>query len=533
MWKPTHLLDVTIKGPKGAPGVKLVDGMFLDPLTEYVTLSHCWGNSKPIRLNKKTLPALRQGVAQATLPKTFADACHATAALGLRYLWIDALCIMHDTEPLVLSEILQMAKVYSEATVNLAATSARNDSTGLFYTRNITALQPAVVELIGHGIDDGIYKVLRSTVWTDLVSHSPLTRRAWVFQERCLAKRTIHFSHTELLFECQQMCCSEVFPRGLPSNGATEGAGADDTVFNKRTHHQKTGNWPALVHMYSAGKLSYSSDKLLAFAGLATQYMTRNRLRPSDYIVGMWRSHLPSCLLWRIEGGKSPSRFRAPSWSWASLDGLVTLPEPGAAMLGTAAQQGMMGRLHSGKQEFCVEVLEVNIQGKKNHDAAAELDPLLGQIESASLKIRGFLLKGILLRTHDYWGRTSCVIQAPRSQIEIESAWFDERLAKLSAVNGALTEQLEVYCLPVVDTVDRVEGLLLCATVVKGGKGGWYRRIGTFDISRYDQIAWGALRENMRVGDETLGNWEGRERVGQDDENGRGVGEFIYTINLV
>ena len=201
-----------------------------------------------------------------------------------------------------------------------------------------------------------------------------------------------------------------------------------------------------------------------------------------------------------------------------------------STMLG--AQQGMMGRLSQGKQEFCVELLEVDIKSKKNNDA--ELDPLLGQIESgASLKIRGFLLKGILLRTHDYWGRTSCVIQAAKSQIEIESAWFDERLAKLSAVNGALTEQLEVYLLPVVDTVDRVEGLLLCATVVKGGKGGWYRRIGVFDISRYDQIAWGSLRENMRVGDETLGNWEGRERVGQDDENGRGVGEFIYTINLV
>lgn len=504
-WKPTHLLDVTIKGPKGLPGVKLVDGMFLDPLTEYVTLSHCWGNSKPVRLNKSTLPALRHGVAQSTLPATFADACHATLALGLRYLWIDALCIMHDSSALVLREIAQMARVYSEATVNLAATSSRNDNTGLFYTRNIAALQPAVVELEGHGVDNGVYKVLRSTIWADLVASSPLTKRAWVFQERCLAKRTIHFSRTELLFECQQMCCSEVFPRGLPSNGVSPAGDGDDAVFNKRVHHQKTGNWPALVKMYSAGNLSYNSDKLLALAGLAGQYMGRNRLRPGDYVAGMWRGTLPGSLLWRVEGGRSASRYRAPSWSWASLEGLVTLPEQAT------------------KQEYCVEVLEVDIKGRV--EGGVPVDPLLGQIESASLKIRGFLLKGRLLRTHDYWGKTACVLQAPRSQLEIEGAWFDERLAKLSAVNGALMEQLEVYCLPVLESVDRIEGLLLCATVVKGKKG-WYRRIGTFDISRYDQIAWAAFRENMQ-GDESLGGYEERLRFEG------GVGEYTYTINVV
>lgn len=502
MWKPTHLLDVSIKGPKGAPGVKLVDGMFLDPLTEYATLSHCWGNSRPIRLNQKTLPALRQGVAQSTLPKTFADACHATEKLGYRYLWIDALCIMHDAEPLVYAEISQMAKVYSEATVNLAATSSRDDATGLFYTRNIAALQPAVVSVAGHGIDDGVYKVLRSKIWADLVANSPLSKRAWVFQERCLAKRTIHFTRTEVLFECQQMCCSEVFPRGLPSNGApSEG---DEEVFNKRTHHQKTGNWHALVRMYSQGKLSYSSDKLLALEGLATQYMGRNRLRPQDYLAGMWRGQMPAALLWRIEGGKNPSRYRAPSWSWASLDGVVTCPEPQTA-----------------NKEFCVEILEVNVKHKT--------EDLLGQVESANLKIRGFMVKGRLLRTHDYWGRTSCVLQAPKSQIEIETAWFDERLAKLSAVNGMLTEQLEVYCLPIVDTVDRIEGLLLCATVVAKGAKGFYRRIGTFDISRYDQIAWGAFRENMK-GDLTLSNYE--ERL--HHENGYWfASDYTYTINLV
>jgi hypothetical protein len=502
-WKPTHLLDVTIRGPKGSPGVRLVDGMFLSPLTEYVTLSHCWGSSKPLRLNKTTLPALRHGVATATLPQTFADACAATLALGLRYLWIDALCIQHDSAPLVLKELSSMSRIFAEATCNLAATAAKNDAAGLFSERNVAALQPAVVELeAGKGVDPGVYKVLRSTVWADLVERGPLLRRAWVFQERALAKRTVHFGRMEVLFECQQMCCSEVFPRGLPSNGV----GAGEGEWSKRTHHQKVGNWGGLVREYSRGRLSYGSDKLLAIAGMTAQYAARNRLRGTDYLVGLWRGMLPGGLLWKVDKGRGARVWRAPSWSWASLDGVVTLPEQVV-----------------GKQDHCVEVVEVDVKGKM--EGGVLVDPLLGQVESASLKIRGFLLKGILLRTHDYWGRTACVLQTPRSQVEIESAWFDERLAKLSAVNGALTEQLEVYCLPVLESVDRIEGLLLCATPVKGKKG-WYRRIGTFDISRYDQIAWGAFRENMR-GDESLNGYEERLRFEG------GVGEYTYTINIV
>ena len=94
IWKPSRLLDVSIRGPNGTQGVRLCDGLFADPLSEYVTLSHCWGQAKTTRLHKKTLAALRQGVAASNLSKTFAHAASVTLQLGYRYLWIDALCIM-------------------------------------------------------------------------------------------------------------------------------------------------------------------------------------------------------------------------------------------------------------------------------------------------------------------------------------------------------------------------------------------------------------------------------------------------------
>lgn len=471
IWKPTHLLDISIKGSKGVQGVKLVDGMFLDPLTEYVTLSHCWGKSKHIRLHKGTLKPLRQGVAASSLPKTFAEAAMVAEKLGFRYLWIDALCIMHDSEQSVLQEISQMHKVYSEATLNIAATSSREDAAGLIYSRNVMALNPSGVYVKDVGIEDGYYKVLRSTIWHDLVDTSPLSKRAWAFQERCLAKRTLHFTRNEVLWECQQMCCSEVFPKGLPATMGTPAAAEETEFFNKKVHHQRHGNWSQLVKMFGRGRLSFGGDKLLAIAGLARQYMTKNRLRESDYMVGLWRTQLPQALLWRVEGGRRPTKYRAPSWTWASIEGEVGWAD--------ATSGGQVGK------ETCLEIVEVDVKYKMEGD-------VFGQVDGGKLKVRGFMARGLLRRTHDYWGHTSCVVQCPKAQLEIENAWFDDRLPKLSELGtaGGMTEQVEVYLVPVIDIVDRVEGLILCSNI----KRGEFRRIGSFEVSRYDQVNWDRFR---------------------------------------
>ena len=499
-WKPTHLLDVSIKGPKGAQGVKLVDGMFLDPLSEYITLSHVWGKQKGVRLHKGTLAALRQGVAASSLPKTFAEAAMMAQSLGFRYLWIDALCVMHDSEKDVLKEIGQMGKVYGEAALNIAATGAKDDQQGLVAERNVMALQPCVVAAQGVGIEDGVYKCLRSTIWQDLVDSSPLVKRAWVVQERAVAKRTLHFTRNELLWECQQMCCSEVFPKGLPAT-MKGGGEADAEGFDKRVHHQRHGNWGGLVRLFSRGRLSYSGDKLLAVGGLARQYMQRNRLRSADYVCGMWKEMLPQGLLWKVERGVRPKKWRAPSWAWASIEGEVVCPEAGQA-----------------SKEACLELIDVSVKTKGE-------DPF-GQAESAKLKVRGFMARGLLRRTHDYWGQGPCVIECLKAQLEIEAAYFDERLPKLSAIGDrGLTEQVEVYLLPVIDTVDRVEGLILCSNL----KRGEFRRLGCFEVSRYDQVNWDRFRSVMK-GDPEMQNFE--ERL--DHTNSYWfASDYTYTINIV
>ena len=61
------------------------------------TLSYCWGGKSKLQLHKSNASSLEAGVSVAALPKTIQDAAYFTAKLGLRWLWVDSLCIFQDS----------------------------------------------------------------------------------------------------------------------------------------------------------------------------------------------------------------------------------------------------------------------------------------------------------------------------------------------------------------------------------------------------------------------------------------------------
>jgi hypothetical protein len=84
--------------------------------------------------------------------------------------------------------------------------------------------------------------------------------------------------------------------------------------------------WNRLVEEYSTRKLTFSSDKLVALSGIAQAI----RLQSNDeYVVGMWRSKLEEQLCWKlryngqVKNSKEIVPYRAPTWSWASVDGVI------------------------------------------------------------------------------------------------------------------------------------------------------------------------------------------------------------------
>jgi len=68
------------------------------------------------------------------LPETFRDAVQVTRELGIRYLWIDSLCIIQDKHDCRdwYHEANLMDKVYLHSYCNISAADANDSTGGLF-----------------------------------------------------------------------------------------------------------------------------------------------------------------------------------------------------------------------------------------------------------------------------------------------------------------------------------------------------------------------------------------------------------------
>ena len=86
-------------------------------------------------------------------------------------------------------------------------------------------------------------------------------------------------------------------------------------------------SWTHLVKTYSGCAFTNPSDKLFAFSGIAKLFQDYTK---DVYIAGMWKSRLTEMMGWYVDAPQPVlvSTYRAPSWSWASIDGPVRDPKP-------------------------------------------------------------------------------------------------------------------------------------------------------------------------------------------------------------
>lgn len=300
----------------------------------YMTLSHCWGPSQLITTTQETIKERIAGIDLEDLTKTFQDAVSLTRNLGIRYLWIDSLCIIQLDKADWEIEASKMGSVYSQSYLNIAATSSTEGSGGCFKERS-TSLHdvPSPLTVGSHKIarpylgSNYIYaRLLLRPGHSDLdrkgsswfSRFSPLISRAWVYQERILAPRTVHFHGTEMLWECisSSRCECGSLDREKATSFRPDASGGVSGDIEEQ--------WQAVVRQYSGLNLSHASDKLPALAGIAQKFQAELRC---DYLAGLWGSHLLRSLPWMLADGHKAFRglpYRAPTWSWASLDNLTS-----------------------------------------------------------------------------------------------------------------------------------------------------------------------------------------------------------------
>ncbi|KAK1062703.1 hypothetical protein LTR74_010018 [Friedmanniomyces endolithicus] len=331
---PLRLLDVGQRS--GRTDFRLVYGEMLAPQeSRYMTLSHCWGVEPILKLTSANLDAFCNGMSETQLPKSFQDAISIARYLDIRYLWIDALCILQDSSLDWKIQAQTMAQVYSGSYLNIAASDSSNSSGGIFSERDKTLPVRFTVPLKYTPRADNILLCHFDAFEIDMM-RSPLNRRSWVMQERYLAPRVVHYTRHMVYWECTASTASEALPPALESGfgDIRQLKKLDARVL--QTHNLSSevtqavyALWDNLVALYTRSNLTYGSDKAVAIQGVAKVICRYLRLDESSaYVNGLWRPRFVDGLMWICERSQNrdsggPLDSGACSWSWLSRRGKI------------------------------------------------------------------------------------------------------------------------------------------------------------------------------------------------------------------
>lgn len=174
----------------------------------YIALSHCWGDTThypPLKTKTSSLQAHLINIPWEQVPKTFQDAVAITRALGLRYLWIDSLCIIQDDLNDWHRESAVMGLIYERARLTIAACYARNSSEGCFSQREALSPPVEIPHINASGFRQGsvFLTVLPSDQEEVGENLNPLDTRAWTTQEWLLSRRMILCLKECLVWSCK------------------------------------------------------------------------------------------------------------------------------------------------------------------------------------------------------------------------------------------------------------------------------------------------------------------------------------------
>lgn len=344
-----------------------------------------------------------------------------------------------------------MTNVYGSAKINIAASGAPDGAHGCFFPRKaawrcqleVSQKFDTPVPKFNEFVECFTKKSLRE------LDNMPLATRGWALQERLISPRTLFLARSQLFWQCRTTERCEIFPEGL--NGSSE------LCYGGRIDIELE-EWWAIVGQYSQCHITYSRDKLVALSGIAKKINQRTN---DQYVAGLWRENIESHLCWHIKLPLAEvPEYRAPTWSWASVDGAV--------------QNYFLGL--SGKDKKLARVLRVHLVHKVLGDSFWE-------VSEGSIWLEcGNLLQGAVMPLNvKSPGLSTVTLRIPRFGYE-EIAWVD--FDHIEAKGGS--DGIGTFVLPVLDFEHRgsgrYEGLLLRQT---GARPGEYKRMGYFEINEW------------------------------------------------
>ncbi|KAF3764144.1 hypothetical protein M406DRAFT_330495 [Cryphonectria parasitica EP155] len=239
------------------------------------------------------------------------DAIQVCSKLDIRYLWVDALCILQGNDDTAVEdwnhESQQMAKIFKSALVTLCAASSTSYSIDINYYR------------------------LDSFPFHKQIDASRWYGRGWVHQEMRLSSRLLVFTSDWLFFMCDGLYLCE---NGLSVTREWRTPLAVGTC-KADMQEEPFAAFASEIETFTAKDFTFDTDRLPALASLASMIAANTG---SQYLAGLWRDNLDKDLLFarnvprygtrgmvsfqkRIAALSAPGSVIRPSWSWAGLTG--------------------------------------------------------------------------------------------------------------------------------------------------------------------------------------------------------------------
>ncbi|KAI1745297.1 heterokaryon incompatibility protein-domain-containing protein [Xylaria scruposa] len=316
----------------------------------YATLSYRWGTTAAVTLTYETCDAFFAKIELQSLPRIIQDTIQFCRGLSIRYLWVDALCIIQGDAQDFSEEISRMGAIYANSVLTIAAADSVDSGVGFHRPRFPLYREDC---LMWQDEDHLIYfsDALSCSLSLHRRETYTLDSRAWAYQERMMAPRTLRFTADEIVWECResqmcQRCTDDAFRtsqmkrrKKAPNHkeifsSLQQDLGGDPSSFIRLFELKTTALqdssvsfrfhifWNQIVSDYSRTNLSHDQDKLSALAGIAALPQQQLRYQAS---FGLWHPFFLDELVWSVDpdSRRYNSLKEVPSWSWIGINGGV------------------------------------------------------------------------------------------------------------------------------------------------------------------------------------------------------------------
>ena len=316
----------------------------------YIALSHRWGIEPTWKTTTRNLGPRQVAINLSSLSLTVQVAIKLAYALDIRFLWIDSMCILQDDDEDWQRQSSNMANIYRNAVLTIAACGKYDADDSCTPSRDILTfmdcqIAPSVV-------------VSRQRMISKL-DFGLLSDRGWTFQEQHLSPRILCCGGSYAAWRCCSGSRYDFDPLNVDERGT--GLLPDlQPIQDELYPDLRIGldNWYDMVREYSIRNITFPSDRLPALSGMALHYGTLlhralsqiqtpdaqaalrrkelsdlygdyfTQLDCIEYICGLWTFDIIRGLGWYVDHWykSEPGPYRSPSWSWAAVYSRIWYP---------------------------------------------------------------------------------------------------------------------------------------------------------------------------------------------------------------